>query len=36
MLVRTWMLIWKNFVSMDFRFGDSTMLRFCSKHVFDK
>ena len=36
MLVRTWMLIWKIFVSMDLRFGDSRMLRFCSEQVFDK
>ena len=36
MLVRTWMLIWKIFVSMDLRFGDSRMLSFCSEQVFDK
>ena len=36
MLVRTWMLIWKIFVSMDLRFRDSRMLRFCSEKVFDK
>ena len=27
---------WKIFVSMDLRFEDSIMLRFCSKQVFDK
>ena len=36
MLVRTWMLIWKIFVSMNLRFGDSRMLHFCSEQVFDK
>ena len=36
MLVRTWMLISKFFPSMDLRFGDSRMLRFCSEQVFDK
>ena len=35
-VVRTWMLIWKIFASMDLRFRDSTMLRFFSEHVFDK
>ena len=36
MLVRTWMLIWKIFVSTDLKFGDSRMLHFCSEHVFNK
>ena len=36
MLVRTWMLIWKIFVSMDLRFGDVIMLHFCFEQVFDK
>ena len=27
---------WEIFVSMDLRFGDSGMLRFCSEQVFDK
>ena len=30
------MLIWKIFVSMDLRFGDSRMSRFYSEKVFDK
>ena len=36
MLIRTWMLIWKIFVSMDLRFGESRMLCFCFEQVFDK
>ena len=36
MLVHTWMLIWKLFVSMDLRFGDGRILRFFSEQVFDK
>ena len=36
MLVRTLMLTWKIFVSMNLRFQDSIMLRFYSEHVFDK
>ena len=36
MLVLTWMLIWKIFVSMDLRFGDSRMLHFCFEHVSNK
>ena len=36
MLVRTWMLIWKIFASLDLRFGDRRMLRFCFEQVFDK
>ena len=36
MLVCTWMLIWKIFVSIDLRFGNSRMLSFCSERVFDK
>ena len=36
MLVHTWMLIWKNFVSMDLRFRDSRISCFRSEKVFDK
>ena len=36
MLVRTWMLIWKVFVSMNLRFEDSRMLCFCSEQIFYK
>ena len=36
MLVHTWMLIWKFFASMNLRFEDSRMLRFCSEQVFNK
>ena len=36
MLVCSRMYIWKNFVSMDLRFGYSRMLLFCSEQVFDK
>ena len=36
MLVHTWMLIWKIFVNMNLRFGDSIILHFCSEQAFDK